>query len=232
MNELNQYQGPVAEEPRLRAGGKLLSARAYNALLAGLILVSFLVMGVCAQWSSTPEFLRTVGQNALGFTVGTLVGTFGGLIAMRVGRSKESLGISLVGYAVFTVTFGFTTSMALAAYSLESISTALLATAGIVAVFGAAGLAFPRFFARIQGVVGIGLLAVIVVEMVLMFMGISQNVTDIVVIVLFCGFIGYDVYRASTDVPTVANALWYAVEMFLDIINVFLRLLALFGNRD
>ena len=56
--------------------------------------------------------------------------------------------------------------------------------------------------------------------------------TAIVVILLFCGFIGYDVYRASTALPTFTNALWYAVDLYLDIINVFLRLLALFGRRD
>ena len=65
-----------------------------------------------------------------------------------------------------------------------------------------------------------------------MLFGVQQTLTDIVVILLFCGFIGYDVHRAATAVPTLTNAVWYAIELYLDIINVFLRLLAIFGRRD
>ena len=101
-----------------------------------------------------------------------------------------------------------------------------------MAVFGALGMAFPSFFARIQGVLAVSLLAVIVVEVVMMALGVRQNLTDLVVILLFCGFIGYDVYRASTDAPTLENALWYAIEIYLDVVNVMLRLLSIFGNRD
>lgn len=231
MNGIDRYgSSPLTERGSL--GGRLLSARAYNALLAGLILVSFVVMGACAQWSSSPAFAAALGRNALAVTIGCLAGSIGGLIAMSVGRSKESLAVSAVGYVLFTATFGFTTSLALAHYSIQDISTALLATAGIVAVFGAAGLLFPRFFAKIQGVLVIALLALLVVEVVLMVMGVDQTFTDIAVILIFCGFIGWDVYRASSDEPTVTNALWYAVEMFLDIINVFLRVLDLIGSRD
>lgn len=230
MNELDQYESPFVE--RSSAGGRLLSARAYNALLAGLILVSFIVMGLCARWSGSPAFALALGENALIVTIGCLVGSIVGLIAMSFGRSRESLGLSVAGYALFTATFGFTTSLALAQYSMQDISTALLATAGIVAVFGAAGLAFPQFFAKIQGVLFVALLALVVVEVVLGLMGVSQSFTDIAVVLVFCGFIGWDVYRASTDEPTVNNAIWYAVEMFLDIINVFLRVLDLIGSRD
>ena len=164
--------------------------------------------------------------------IACLVGSIGGLILMSVGRSRASLALGVSGFALFTLTFGFTTSIALSAYSMESVANALLATAGIMAVFGALGMAFPSFFARIQGVLAVSLLAVIVVELVMMALGVRQNLTDLVVILLFCGFIGYDVYRASTDAPTLENALWYAIEIYLDVVNVMLRLLSIFGNRD
>ena len=91
--------------------------------------------------------------------------------------------------------------MVLSMYSLETISTAFTATAGIMIVFGVAGLAFPRFFERVVGVCALGLFAVIAVELILMLLGVQQTATDLVVIVLFCGFIGYDVHRAATAVP-------------------------------
>ncbi|WP_144744182.1 Bax inhibitor-1 family protein [Enorma burkinafasonensis] len=229
MNEVERYGSPIYRE---QPAPQLISRRLYNLVLTGFVVLSFVIMAACSYITGTREFLLFMVRNPMLVTVGSLVGSIGGIIAMSIGRSRENLTLGLIGYAFFSLTFGFTTSIALSAYDMESISMAFTATAGIMIVFGAAGFMFPDFFARLQGVLAVGLLAIIAVELVLMFMGVQQSVTDIVVILLFCGFIGYDVYRASTALPTFTNALWYAVDLYLDIINVFLRLLALFGRRD
>ena len=63
--------------------------------------------------------------------------------------------------------------------------------------------------------------------------GHSVGWNDWVVIVIFCGLIGYDFYQAATDEPTVDNAIWYACENYLDLINIFLRVLNITGrSRD
>lgn len=229
MNELERYGSPVYRET---PAPRLITRRLYNALLAGFVVLSFVIMAICSHITTTIEFVYFVYRNPMLFMIGSLVCSIGGIICMSVGRSKESLPIGLVGYALFTLTFGFSTSFVMSAYSLDSITTAFTATAGIMIVFGAAGIAFPRFFAKIQGVLLVALVAIIVVELVLTFTGVSQSLTDVAVILVFCGFIGYDVYRASVAAPTVSNALWYAIELYLDIINVFLRLLSLFGRRE
>ena len=76
------------------------------------------------------------------------------------------------------------------------------------------------------------LLALIVVQVVMGLMGVSQTGIDLLVIVVFCGFIGYDFYRAMQDEPTLVNAVYNASNLFLDIINVFVRVLSIFGRRD
>lgn len=232
MNELEQYESPIYTEQRQGPAPRLISRRLYNLVLTGLVLLSFAIMAACSQMTSTLEFWMFVQRNPLLFTLLTLVGSFGGIIVMNIARARENLSLGMIGYTVFTLTFGFTTSMVLSMYSLDTITAAFTATAGIMVVFGAAGIAFPRFFERLMPVCALGLLAVIVVEFALMLFGVQQSLTDIAVIVLFCGFIGYDVHRASTAVPTLSNAVWYAIELYLDIINVFLRLLQLFGRRE
>lgn len=232
MNELEQYESPIYTEQRQGPAPRLISRRLYNLVLTGLVLLSFAIMAACSQMTSTLEFWMFVQRNPLLFTLLTLVGSFGGIIVMNIARARENLSLGMIGYTVFTLTFGFTTSMVLSMYSLDTITAAFTATAGIMVVFGAAGIAFPRFFERLMPVCALGLLAVIAVEFALMLFGVQQSLTDIAVIVLFCGFIGYDVHRASTAVPTLSNAVWYAIELYLDIINVFLRLLQLFGRRE
>lgn len=229
MNELEQYGSPfVAQGPAPR----VISRRLYNAVLSGLVLLSFVVMALCSYVTGTFEFMLFAMRHPMLFTFGPLVASIAGIILMSIGRSRESLGMAMAGYVVFTLTFGFTTSMVLGMYDMGTISLAFTATAAIMVVFGLAGIAFPRFFARIQGVLIVGLLAIILVEFFMAVFGVHQGFTDIAVIVLFCGFIGYDVFRAATAVPTLTNAVWYAIDLYLDILNVFLRLLSLFGRRD
>ena len=237
MNEVERYQSQQYDpygSPIYQQGPapQVISRRLYNIVLTGFVVLSFVIMAACSHIAGTYEFLLFIMRNSTMFMIGTFVGSIGGIIAMSIGRAKENLTLGLIGYALFTLTFGFTTALALMSYSMETISLAFSATAGSMIVFGAAGIMFPQFFERIQGVLFTGLLAIIVVELVLALMGVQQSATDIVVILLFCGFIGYDVHRASTAVPTLSNALWYAIELYLDIINVFIRLLAIFGRRD
>lgn len=229
MNELEQYGSPVVEES---PAPRTISRRLYNALLTGFVVLSFTIMALCSHATSTLAFVLFVYRNPLLFSVASIAGSFIGIICMSSARSHENLALGLVGYALFSLTFGFTTSFTLSYYALSSISMAFSATAAIMVVFGLAGIAFPQLFAKIQGVCMTGLLALVVIQLVFAFLGLQSSLIDLAVVLVFCGFIGYDVYRASVAVPTVTNALWFAIELYLDIINVFLRLLRLFSRRN
>lgn len=209
MNDIQGYQNGPIETGASRA--KEMSPRAYNLAMSALIFLGFCAMGAGAYFTSTMAFARMMMSGA---------------------ASKQSVGLSLVGYVIFASTFGLTASFGLANYDLPTINTAFIATAAITFVFGALGVTFPKFFQRVYGI-GFGiLLATILVEIVLMFMGVSQTITDLIVIVVFAGFIGYDTYVATTVPPTLPNAVLMASNLFVDIINVFLRILNILGRRD
>lgn len=212
--------------------GRRLSLRGYSLALTGFVLVGFLVMGGCASLFSSPAFLMGVVDHYLGIAVLSTVASIAGIVMMGSGKKRQAVGLSLAGYAVFVLSFGFTTSTILLSYTATTISTAFLATAGIVCVFACLGIALPRVFEKIQGVLTGALLALIVVQLAMLFLGVSQTWIDFVVIAVFCGFIGYDFHRAMYDEPTLVNAVYNASELFLDIINVFVRVLSILGNRD
>ena len=211
---------------------KLMSPRAYNLALTVLVCAGFVVMGLCSSLFGDVRFLLAVIQNFGMFSIGCFVASIAGIILMGVAKGSQRVGLSLAGYAVFTLSFGFTTSIAMLQFSLETISNAFLATAGITVVFGCLGIAFPRFFEKIQGVLAAGLLGVIPVQVVMMLMGVQTGLIDFIVIVLFCGFIARDFYVAAMDAPTLANAAFHASNLFLDIINVFVRILSIFGRDN
>lgn len=240
MNQ-NQWQGNGQNgvEPysyntgATRAGNPgRLSIRMYGLVLSGLVFAGFAIMGACASLFANPAFLIGVMDHYGVVSILSFVASIAGLMMMGRARSTESMGLSLAGYAVFVLSFGFTTSILLLAYPVATVSTAFLATAGVTAVFGCLGIAFPGFFQKIQGVCAAGLLAVILVQCVMMLFGVSTTIVDFIVIVIFCGFIGYDFHKAMSDEPTMVSAVYNASQLFLDILNVFVRILSILGHRD
>ena len=227
---IEPYSALTTEEPH--GDGKPLSLRGYVLALTGLVFLGFVVMGVCASLFADIRFLLFLMNNYLLVTIVSFVASIAGLVMMGRAKSIQSVGLSVAGYAVFILSFGFTTSTILLNYSSQTISTAFLATAGIVAVFSCLGVAFPKVFERIQGVLVAALLGLIITQLVMMFLGVSQSWIDFVVIVVFCGFIGYDFHKAMSDEPTLVNAVFNASALFLDIINVFVRVLSILDRSN
>ena len=94
------------------------------------------------------------------------------------------------------------------------------------------GSMFPDFFNRISGTLTISLLLVIVVELVEAFVfGVHHGVIDWIVVVIFCGYIGYDWGRANQIPKTLDNAIDSAAALYMDIINLFLRILRILGRK-
>ena len=84
---------------------------------------------------------------------------------------------------------------------------------------------------RIIGVLVVALIALCVVQIAMALLGVDQSWLDIAVIVVFCGFIGYDMHQASIIEPTLPNAVFMASNLFLDIMNIFIRMLDVMDRR-
>ncbi|MDO4538436.1 MAG: Bax inhibitor-1 family protein [Coriobacteriales bacterium] len=220
------------EVTRRVGGASLISRRAYNGLAFGLVTVSFIVMFFMYSFAqggglSHIGFLR----NPIIMLIVSLVGTIGGIIAMGVGKSKQSVGISVVGFVVFSLTFSVTMALGLQSRGLPSIMYAFAITGCISGIFFMLGLLFPAFFERVQGVVFTTFLALIVVELVAVFIfHVNQTIFDFAMIGIFCFFLGRDAYVLASDEPTVPNAIMNATAIYVDIANILIRVLDIMDN--
>ena len=224
----NELQSPFVEVQ----GSSRVSVRTYNLIMAGLIFIGFVVMGAGALWARTPSFYLLFASNMLLLGVLPLVASIAGIIMMSMAARRQSTALSLAGFAVFVSGFGTTAGMGLAMYDLPAINMAFFATAGITAFAGIVGVAFPAFSRRLGGILCSVLLGVLIVEIALMLMGVDQTVTDLIVVAVFTGFIAYDFNRAARLEPTVPNAVLVASNLFVDIVNVLLRLVRIFSRND
>ena len=117
-------------------------------------------------------------------------------------------------------------------YDPDIVIDAMRITGFVTLIMMVLGSLFPQFFEKIIGALTIALLAVIVVEFVEIFiLGIHYGIIDWIVALIFCGYIGYDWGRANRIPKTIDNAVDSAAALYMDIINLFLRILRILGRR-
>jgi modulator of FtsH protease len=195
-------------------------------------------------------FVFTAGGALIGRSLGpgafllSIIGSFGTLIALQFLKERSPLNLGLL-YA-FATFEGMLLGLILDAYVAQGLGGVVLNAAGTTAAVtlaaGAYGYTTKRDLSGMGGILFVGLIGVILASVVgifiqlpLLYVGISA-----VAAVLFTGFLVFDLNRvANARGATEGQAILLAVSVYLDILNLFLALLRLFGfaaggssNRD
>ncbi len=130
------------------------------------------------------------------------------------------------------VPFGLMVNLVVSRYDSALVYEAIRITALVTLGMMLLGTLFPRFFSSIASALTIALLLVIVVELVEVFiLGIHHGVIDWIVVLIFCGYVGVDWGRANQIPKTLDNAIDSAAALYMDIINLFLRILRILGRK-
>jgi FtsH-binding integral membrane protein len=211
---------------RTETDGEIISDGAYN-LAMGLVLC----WGFLVNWwmvKNVPVSLIT-GIDFRLFLLGYFASCFLGVYLFN--SSKNPL-VSFLGYNFVVVPFGFVINVVVGRYDgalvLEAVRLTGMVTLGMMVL----GSLFPAFFKRIRGALTVSLLLVIVVELVDTFVLHKEHgITDWIVVLIFCGYVGYDWGRANNIPKTLDNAVDSAAALYMDIINLFLRILRILGRR-
>ena len=167
-----------------------------------------------------------------------LIGELGVVIIFSLVIKKCSPTVAAIMFFSYAILNGVTFSIIFALYQLTSITILFFAAAsifGIMALYGYRtdknlSILAPLFFTTI--IVGI------LVSLVNLFIG--NSVVDIIVswvmLLAFSGITAYDIQKIKllSEDSTLDQSkihIYGALELYLDFINIFLRLLSLFGRR-
>lgn len=212
-------------------GEATMSRRSFNLTIGLLLMAGFGVLALTSWLALQPAVASLIAGRTMVLGGVGIVASIVALIAMFAGGRSHSTTLMAVGYGLFVLAFGASTSMILPAYNIGAITEAFVATAGISAVFSVLGIAFPRFFERIIGAVFAIFIGVVLASVIMLFMGMSPAWIDYVTVAIFAIFIGYDVHLSTIVEPNLFNALLVATNIFVDIVNVFMELVRIF-SRD
>ena len=219
--------GLISDRQEKRMGatdGTQLSVRTYN-LVIGLITLYGILANVLICYVIKDKLND---MNPILFIVGYFVLGISGIL---ISSFSKNAGISFLGYNLVILPVGAVVSMVVSTYvksdSIGQVYQAIVYTAIITFVMIVLSIIFPNFFSRIGGFLFMCLIGLIVAEITALFLfpG-TQNIFSWLGAILFALYIGHDHWKAQQFPKTLDNAVDSALDLYLDIINLFLRVLS------
>lgn len=155
--------------------------------------------------------------------------------------SKKNIALAGVLFGVYSIINGLTLSVVLFAYEIGTVQEAFLMTAIVFGVMAAYGYFTKKDLSSIGSICTMALLGVILVSLLNAFVFKSAGMDlmlDYIVVLLFVGITAFDMYRMKQMAVVGGEeevnriALFTGMQLYLDFINIFLRLIRIMGKRD
>lgn len=141
-------------------------------------------------------------------------------------------------FLIYSIISGLTFCGIFLVYEISSVIYIFLVTALVFGIFAFIGSVTKVDLTKIGTYLIMGLIAVIICSIINLFLNNEtfDFILSLVLIIIFIGFTAYDVQKikrlASSNLIAEDNlAIYGALELYLDFINLFIELLNIFGNR-
>lgn len=162
------------------------------------------------------------------------------LFGMSMGYRKLPF-IGLAGlFILFSALFGISFSFIFRVYEMGSILNIFLSTCGLFGLMAAVGYFTKTDLTKMGSILMIGLFAIFIASLINYFLHSEQMgyIISIIGVVIFTGLTAYDMQKIKNTLQEYDGsneykklALWGALDLYLDFINLFLFLLRIFGSR-
>ncbi|ADK86558.1 protein of unknown function UPF0005 [Desulfarculus baarsii DSM 2075] len=213
--------------------------RVYNWMTLGLAL-----SGVVAWWVMNSDAALSVFIDAqTGPTMmfwAAIIGEFGLVIALSAGIRRFSPTTAMALFTAYAALNGVTLGIVMLAFTGASVAKAFLITAGTFGVTSIWASTTKKDLSAWGSFLFMGLIGIIIASVVNIFFEspMMDWIISVVGVGLFVGLTAYDTQRLRAMVLEAANevtvskmAIFGALQLYLDFINLFLMLLRLFGDR-
>ena len=210
----------------LRDGDSVISERAYNLIIGGMLLWGFLCNWLIVTfWSDGIMRYAYNGGTGIIFLLYIVFAILGVILVNR-----PNAVASFIGYNLIVVPIGVLLCIALDGVDAQIISTAVLFTGLITLAYLILGTVFPGFFLSIGRTLLGGLGILLIGSLITAIFGIDDYLLCWLGAGLFGLFIGFDWARCNVCACTLDNAVDAAANLYLDIINLFLRIVRILNE--
>ena len=205
---------------------KILSQKSYNALFGTVVLHGLISNYLLCAYGV--EFAMSINPVILIISYFIL-----GFLGIILSISSKNAIVSFIGYNLLVVPSGLILSLVLQKYGgIDTliVKQAFLYTTIITGVMITLGILYPKFFEKIGRILFIALLGLAIAELIMLIFNMDNIIISWIGAIIYSLYIGYDIYLSQKFKRTADNAVDCAVDIYLDIIGLFLYVLDILGK--
>lgn len=200
-----------------------INSREYNIAIGGFVLYGFIANALLVYFCNS----MVKDMNAAIIILGYFLCSIIGVVLVYFGNEI----LSFIGYNLVVVPIGILLAICMPQYPADSIIQAALITGGITAAMLVVSSIKPELFRNMGISLLIALTLSIIGEVISYFTGYSGNGFSWLFIIIFTLYIGYDWSKAQKYPESIKSAIVAALNLYLDIINIFLRVLQITSRK-
>lgn len=219
------------KQARLESGeADSITSRQFNTVLCAVLAWGFAANAAMVYFLGDSLLQAIAGIKWWVLLLAYLVPTFAGIF---IAAKSTHPFISFLGYNLVVLPIGLMLAVLLPQFPVQIIVKALTITGIVTLTMLVLAVTAPQFFLGIGRTLFVALLVGLVAEVVAtLLLGYRGAWFDWIFVIIFAGYIGYDVAKAQAFPKTLDNAVDSALDIYLDIINLFIRLLSILARRD
>lgn len=214
----------------------VLMRKVYVWMTLALVLTGFTAYGV----ANSPGLLMAIYSNSI-LMWGLVIAEFALVIGLSAAINRISLTTATLMFALYSVINGALLSSIFVIYTATSIASVFFVTAGTFAAMAIYGYVTKRDLSGMGKILFMALIGIIIATVVNMF--VKSSGFDLIVsyigVLVFVGLTAYDSQKikemmlAAPDASEASQklAVFGALSLYLDFVNIFLYLLRIFGNN-
>lgn len=230
---MNQKQ-TIVNESAYSAGLRAYMLRVYNYMGVGLLITALFAF----LTASSPTLLEAIYGSFLGLIV--MLAPLAFVLVLSFGINKISTSTAQMLFWSFTVVMGVSLAYIFILYTGASIARVFLITAATFLTMSIYGYTTNADLSKMGSILLMGLIGLIIASVVNIFMksGMMEFAISLIGVVIFTGLTAWDTQRiklsfseGQTDDVIKKQAIYGALSLYLDFLNLFLMMLRLVGSR-
>lgn len=208
----------------------IISDRKYNLVMCSVLAWGFLANALMVTYLAGPIQSMVLGIRPLALIIGYFVLAFGGIM---LSVKSDNPMVSFIGFNMLVLPMGVMLCIIVPTVPIDILNKALILTGIVTSTMIVLGVTFPTFFLGLGRTLFIALIVGILGEIVASFLlGYRGSAFDWLFVMVFSGYIGWDIAKSQQYPKTVDNAVDCALDIYLDIINLFIRILSILSRRN
>lgn len=217
--------------------------RAFVGKVYGWMCAALAITGLVAVATAATPAIRNAVYGQPGVFIGLIIGELILVMVLSWAMPRISAGTATVLFVIYSAVNGLTLSFIFLVYQLGSIYSTFFVTAGLFGVMAAYGHFTKRDLTSIGSLCIMGLIGIIlgsVVNAIFFRNEMFYWIVTYVGIAVFIGLTAYDAQKikqiswSMSDAGEAAvrkGAIYGALALYLDFVNLFLLLLRVLGRR-